>query len=192
MKKRNDGRHPEPGDEKILLDGFEVRRQETDHTCGPCAVMMILKYLGRNLNEEKVATACLTHPKGTLPCTLLAGYRKLVKPLGFSVEMTENESEIYGRIEGELKSGRPVMFVYGVIDDFHPPKKATHYGVAIGLDGPAGEITIANPFGWIERMPIGEWWARFSLEDEYLPALEGFFLRFGVLKPRTAFILKPL
>ncbi|MFC1474708.1 C39 family peptidase [bacterium] len=190
MRKR-EPRVPGPGSEIIELENFEVCRQETDHTCGPCAVRMILKYLGRDIDEKKIAALCLTHPLGTLHWTLLAGFRKLLKPLGFSVEMSENDPDIYSCIKNGLRNGRPVMFIYGVIDDFHPPKKVTHYGIVTGVDEPAGEIMIANPFGRLERMPIGEWWGRFFLHDDYLPPVEGFFMRFGILKPGTAFILKP-
>jgi len=150
---------------------------------------MVLKYLGRDVDEKRIAAVCLTHPKGTLHWTLLAGFRKLMKPMGFSVEMSENDPDIYRRIKEELRAGRPVTFIYAVTDDFHPPERVTHYGVAIGLDEVAGEVSIANPFGRIEKMSLAEWWARFSLEKEYLPAVEGFFLRIGVLKPRTAFII---
>jgi len=182
---------PPTGDSVHEIEGFRIFRQETDHTCGPCAVRMVLLHLGRNVSERRIAALSMTHPLETLPWTLLMGYRKLLKPLGFDVVMSENDRDVYERMIVEIKENRPVIFVYGTIDDFHPPKKVTHYGIAVGIDEPAGTITIANPFGKLEKMRIEEWWERFSLLPEYAPLAERLAVRLGVLQPRTAFFLVP-
>ncbi|MFH1538224.1 MAG: C39 family peptidase [bacterium] len=183
---------PEPGNAVHMLPDFPVYKQETDHTCGPACVRMTLLHLGMDVPERKIARRCLTFPAGTLHWTLLYAFRYYLRKIGYTVNMVENDPDIYCRIIGELAAGRPVPFIFAVIDEFHPPKKVTHYGVVAGINEPAGAISIANPFGRIEEMDLQEWWERFSLYPEHLPPHFKPIVRLGLLKPRTALILKKL
>lgn len=191
-----DGPHEMPVPDAIgvecQLDGFTVYRQETDHTCGPAAVRMTLQYMGLNIPEKKLAASCMTHPFGTLHWTLLTGYKKFARKIGFDIEMAENDPDVFERIVDSVKSGRPVIFIYAVLNDFHATEKVLHYGIMIGIDGNNNTVTIANPFGTIDTLSIDEWWKRFSIDKEYAP--EGMLplLKLGILKPRTAMFLIPV
>lgn len=171
------------------IKNFPVYRQKTDHTCGPACVRIILQSQGLDIPESKIAARCLTHPWGTLPWTLISGFRSYAEKLGISVDLSENDDNVYDRIKESLQQQKPVMFVYAVIDDFHPPGKVLHYGVLAGVDEPGEVVKIANPFGRIEFMPIGEWWDRFSLLPEYLSFFQRSWVMAGLVKPRTAFFL---
>ena len=181
---------PEPGDEVIELENFPVYKQQTDHTCGPCAARMVLEYLGLEVSEQQLARRCLTHPLGTLHWTVRLGFDHYARQLGFRVAMLENAPDVFERIMENLRRSIPTMFLYAVQDMFHPPRKVTHYGNFIGVNGPAGTVAVANPFGVIENMPLAEWWDRFSLRPEYMPQDQMLLLRTGLLKPRTMFLLE--
>ncbi len=178
-----------PKDRVVELAGFPVYKQETDHTCGPCAVRMTLEYLGLKVDEATIARRSLTHPAGTLPWTLVPGFNSFLSQLGKKAAIVGDAPDAYERIVHALQQGIPTIFIYAVTDAFHPPKKVTHYGIAAGIDEPAGTITVANPFGSIDKMPLDEWWDRFSIADEYAPAVEGLAVRLGILKPRTAIFI---
>lgn len=174
----------------ILLPDFPVYKQQTDHTCGPATVRMILEYLGLRVTEPHLAARCATHPLGTLHWTLRVGFDQFLRKIGYTVKMEGASPDVYEHIKDSLKENLPVMFIYAVEDHFHPGKKVTHYGALIGVDEPARTVTFANPFGYIESMGIEEWWDRFSLSQEYMPADQQFAMRIGALKPRTVFWIR--
>jgi hypothetical protein len=183
---------PELGDTVIELENFPVYKQETDHTCGPCAARMALEYLGLKISEKRLARRCLTHPLGTLHWTLRMGFDYYARQLGFRVRMLENEPHIFDRMADNLDQGLPTLFLYAVEDHFHPPKKVTHYGNLIGINGPAGTVAMANPFGIIEHMPVKEWWERFSLKPQYMPPDQALLAGAGLIRPRTVFLLEKI
>jgi ABC-type bacteriocin/lantibiotic exporter with double-glycine peptidase domain len=180
---------PDLGDEIIELENFPVYKQQTDHTCGPCAARMALEYMGLKVSEEQLARRCLTHPWGTLHWTVALGFDFYARKLGFRVRMMGDAPDVFERMLHNLRRQIPTLFLYAVEDHFHPPKKVTHYGNLVGVNGPAGTVSVANPFGLIEKMDASEWWARFSLDAEYMPADQMLLLPAGILKPRTIFLL---
>lgn len=173
-----------------LFKDFFVYRQETDHTCGPAAVRMSLLHIGVDVPEKEIARASLTHPFGTLHWTLINGYGKFASRVGFKVKMREDEPDVMDRITGAVDSGRPVVFIYSVDNDFPPYEKVLHYGVVIGYSPSNQTITFGNPFGKIEETPLEEWWGRFSLLPEYTPSAMLPLIKLGVLAPRTAIFLE--
>lgn len=182
---------PDASGVRCSLGDFEVYRQETDHTCGPAALRMTLQYMGLDIPEKKIAQKCFTHPFGTLHWTLLAGYKKLARKICCDVEMSENDPDVFQKSVDSIKGGRPVVFIYAVMNDFPPHEKCLHYGILTGIDGEAGSVMIANPFGVHEPMNVEEWWGRFSLSDEYAPDGVSLLMKLGLLKPRTALFLNP-
>lgn len=171
---------------KELYD-FPVFRQQTDHTCGPASVRMVLKYFGKDISEKDIAKKCRTFFFGTLHWTFASGYRYYIEQIGKRSEMIEDIS--YEEIKKSLERENPVIFLFATIDEFHPPKQTLHFAVIIGIDEVEKKVTIANPFGRIEKMDILEWWDRFSLHPRYTAKMYRAFVKLGLLKPRTAFVI---
>lgn len=190
MKRDWNAEPPEPGDEVIELENFPVFKQQTDHTCGPCAARMVLEYLGLNVAEKQMARRCLTHPWGTLHWTVAMGFDHYARKLGLRVRMIGDAPDVFERMINNLRRGLPTMFLYAVVDHFHPPNKVMHYGVFTGVNGPDATVTVANPFGVIEKMDLPEWWDRFSLLPGYMPESQLPLVRAGLVKPRTVFLLQ--
>ncbi len=182
---------PEISNRLYLIKNFPILRQETDHTCGPASARMVLKYFGYEIDESKLALKCLTLPPGTIHWTLKRGFEYYLNKIGYGIYMSENEDNIYENIVSEIQAKRPVVFIYATIDDFHPPNKVIHYGVLIGINEIEKKVLIANPFGKLEEMPIEEWWNRFSLLPQFLTTFQIYLVKLRLLKPRTAFIIKP-
>ncbi len=180
---------PEPKDRIIALPDFPVYKQQTDHTCGPSTMQMTLEFLGLEVSERRLALECLVTPWGSLHWTFEAALRRNLKKIGCTARMVGDAPNVYERIVSSLEEGMPVPFIYVTMDYFHQAKRVMHYAVVIGIDEPAGTIKIANPFGWIEDMPLAEWWGRFSILEDYAPRIEGLAVDIGLLKPRTAFFI---
>mgnify|MGYP005853953633 CR=1 FL=1 len=181
---------PDLGREVLELENFPVYKQQTDHTCGPCAARMVLEYLGVEVEEKQLARRCLTHPWGTLHWTVLLGYNHYARRAGYRVRMVEDHPHVFERVILNLHRGLPTTFLYAVVDQFHPPVRVMHYGNLIGVDGPEATVANANPFGVIEHMQLQEWWNRFSLLPEYMPEDQLFLIHLGPVKPRTVFLLQ--
>ena len=177
------------GDFRKILDPFPVYKQETDHTCGPASMRMALEFLGNAQPEHRLAMHALTLPTGALHLPMLWAYRRFLKPLGLSVVMSQDDPDVYEKIKAALADGLPTMIIFSVIDEFHPPNKVMHYAVVMGLDEPAGVIHLANPFGHMQKMPIGEWWDRFSHAPEHASMLTKLLLFTRLLKTKTCFLL---
>ncbi|HME54143.1 MAG TPA: C39 family peptidase [Candidatus Lokiarchaeia archaeon] len=169
------------------LEDFPVYKQETDHTCGPASVRMILEFLGDNEPERRLARNCLTTRIGTLDYPMLWGMNRFLKKLGYMARMLRDDPAIYEQIKESLLEGLPVLYVYSTTDAFHPPRKCLHYSAVIGLDEPRDVAIIANPFGLIEEVPLETWWAKFSHEPEEALKLTKVLMQLHLLKPRTAF-----
>jgi hypothetical protein len=175
--------HTIPGFEKI------VYRQETDHTCGPASMRMVLEKLGRDVPESELAKSALTLPWGTLHWTEASALNAAVRPLGLRADMVADAPDEYARIRDSIARDRPVVFLWGTDNDFAPGEKCLHYSVLVGIDEKAGTVTIANPFGYLEKVGLADWWRRFSLAPDTLPATGNAAVASGLLKPRTAFFV---
>jgi hypothetical protein len=168
-----------------------VYKQETDHTCGPASMRMVLEKLGVNVPESTLAKSALTTPWGTLHWFEASALNKYVKPLGLQASMVSNAPDEYQQIKNSLAQDRPVAFLWAVPDDLAGGVPCLHYSVLTGIDEKAGTVTIANPFGYMQTVPITDWWKRFSLDSQFLPTVGKAGVATGLLKPRTAFIVGP-
>ena len=171
------------------LPDFPLYKQETDHTCGPASIRMILKYLGVEESESNLARRCFTNPIGTLHYPVLWGFNHYLKKLHLKAKMVQNDPAVYERIKEALENNCPVLFIYSTIDAFHPPTKCSHYSVIIGLDESSEIIFVANPFGEIQEVALDEWWAKFSHDPEHESTLTRRLVKLRLLKPRTAFLI---
>lgn len=169
------------------LENFPVYKQETDYTCGPASVRMILEFLGDKEPERHLARHCLTTRIGTLHYPILWGLNRFLKELGYKAKILQDDPAIYDKIKESLRDGLPVLYIYSTIDAFHHPRKCLHYSAIIGLDEPRDVTIIANPFGQIEEVPLETWWAKFSHESDQALKLTRVLIKLHLLKPRTAF-----
>ena len=172
------------------LPDFPLYKQETDHTCGPASIRMILKYLGVEESESNLARRCLTNPIGTLHYPVLWGFNHYLKKLHLKAKMVQNDPAVYERIKEALENNRPVLFIYSTIDAFHPPTKCLHYSVIIGLDESSEIIFVAESFPEKFKRLL---WMNGGLNLASILRHESTLTRRSVklrlLKPRTAFLI---
>ncbi|MCE1237387.1 MAG: C39 family peptidase [Hyphomicrobiales bacterium] len=169
------------------IGAFPLFRQETDHTCGPAAVRMVLSYYSLDVSEAEVAERCLTLPTGTLHWGIDAALDEYLAPLRLESELSGMVSE--RRVIRSLAKDRPVVVLFATSNELSEGEPCLHYGVLIGLDEMRGVVTIANPFGRREELALAPWWERFSLEDRFLPDYGSIAVDLDLLQPRTCFLI---
>ena len=64
-----------------------------------------------------------------------------------------------------------------------------HYSLVTGLDIPGNKVTIANPYGYVEELPVGEFLSRTSFESyEDMPLFLKLGFAFGIFEQNTVFV----
>lgn len=166
----------------------KIYRQLTDHTCGPAAIRMLLLHYGIDVPEGDIAEQCFTLPSGTLHWGADNALDYFLRPIELHSNFTAPTN--YKRIKQSIAENHPVLFIYATENDFEQGEKCLHYSLVIGIDEKHEFISIANPFGRIEKLTFDDWWERFTLMERYMPSLEKFAVDIGILKERTSFIVQ--
>jgi len=154
----------EPGtriDGPIILKNFPVHQQETPYTCGPCASRMVLEYLGHPMAEKDLAKAMGTNSLlGTSNGMLLRGFNKYLDQSGTGLlaKIIKGKDVSDQVVADSLRQGFPVIATFLTENHFKPKTPVGHYCVIIGIDPQKREFTLANPFGYIEKMNIDRFW----------------------------------
>jgi len=145
---------------------LKLHKQETDYSCGPASLKMVLEHFGVEKSEEELIK--LTGAKAGLGCTPNDLVRA-ARELGFDAEYIPTSS--LEEVEKLMNEG--VM----VIVDWFSPEVNGHYSVVVKLTDK--EITLANPtHGNNTVMTRNEFLNRWFELDEYPPKdVCKFFLR---------------
>ena len=170
----------------ILIDNIDVFKQ--DVSCGYAVIEMFAKW-DNNLDlTEK---------------TLYEKYGKVVTSTGKSFEEEMNKqfpkykttmykylrsSELIDKVFNSLSNGIPVPFEWAAK---YEDEWTLHYSLIIGIDIPNDSITIANPYGYIEKINIKEFINRTSFESyENMPIYLKLGFAFGIFEKNTIFIIE--
>ncbi len=172
--------------ESILIDNVDVFKQ--DVSCGYAVIEMFAKWNNNSKITEKA---------------LYDKYGKVVTSTGKSFEEEMNKqfpkykttmykylksSELIDKVFNSLSNGIPVPFEWAAKYD---DEWTLHYSLIIGIDIPNDSITIANPYGYIEKISIKEFINRTSFESyENMPIYLKLGFAFGIFEKNTIFIIE--
>lgn len=109
-------------------------KQDTDYTCGPVALQMILKFLSDYKSEESLAKKLKTKKETG---TEISNMIDVVSREGFY--SYTNEDSTLEEIEYFINSGFPVLVEY-----IEPSDNISHFSVVIGIS--RGEIVMNDPW----------------------------------------------
>ena len=66
-----------------------------------------------------------------------------------------------------------------------------HYSLVTGIDIPNDRITVANPYGYVEEISVGEFLRRTSFEAyEKMPLFLKLGFAFGIFEKNTVFTVR--
>ena len=172
--------------EAILIDNVNYIKQ--DISCGYAVIEMFAKWNGNDKITEK---------------SLYDKYGKVVTSTGKSFEKEMNKqfpkykttmykylisSELIDKVFNSLSNGIPVPFEWAAK---YEDEWTLHYSLIIGIDIPNDSITIANPYGYIEKINIKEFINRTSFESyENMPIYLKLGFAFGIFEKNTIFIIE--
>ncbi len=171
----------------VSVDNFEVIEQNI--SCGYAVIEMFSNWLGGDVTEEK----------------LFDEYGEVVTSTGeaFCEEMNKRFSdykttmykylsnlELIDKVYDSLSQGTPVPFEWAAK---HNGAWTLHYSLIVGLDVADDKITVANPYGYIEELSLGEFLERTSFEAyEDMPFYFEVGFAFGVFEKNTIFVVERL
>lgn len=167
----------------IIIDGIVPITQ--DVSCGYAVIEMFSLWNGGNITEE----------------SLYKQYGKVVTSTGksfcneFNKQFPEYEthmfkyqkySELITKIYESLSRGIPVPFEWA---SFYGKEWTLHYSLVIGMDIPNDTVTVANPYGYTEKLSFKDFLDRTSFEAfEGMPLFFQLGFAFGVFEKNTIFI----
>ena len=169
-----------------LIDSNNLFKQEV--SCGYAVIEMFAKWNNdSNITERELYNT----------------YGKVVTSTGKSFEEEMNKqfpkykttmfkylknTELIDIVYASLSKGIPVPFEWAAKYD---DEWTLHYSLIIGIDIPNDIITIANPYGYIEKISIKEFISRTSFESyDNMPIFLKLGFAFGFFEKNTIFIIE--
>ena len=167
----------------VQVEGVEVITQ--DVSCGYAVIEMFSAWDGGDVTEEG----------------LYDEYGKVVTSTGqsfcdemnkrfpnYKTTMRKNltDTELLRAVHSSLEAGVPVPFEWAAKSG---DEWTLHYSIVTGMDLEGDKVTVANPYGYVEELPVGEFLSRTSFEAyEDMPLFFKLGFAFGVFEQNTAFV----
>ena len=167
----------------VQVEGVEVITQ--DVSCGYAVIEMFSAWDGGDVTEE----------------SLYDEYGKVVTSTGqsfcdemnkqfpnYKTTMRKNltDTELLRAVHSSLEAGVPVPFEWAAKSG---DEWTLHYSIVTGMDLEGDKLTVANPYGYIEELPVGEFLSRTSFESyEDMPLFLKLGFAFGIFEQNTVFV----
>ena len=169
----------------VSVEGVDVIKQ--DVSCGYAVIEMFSSWCGRDVTEE----------------SLYREYGRVVTSTGksFAVEMNKRFPEYSTEINRYLTNTELIDAVYQQLSLGVPVpvewaaenggEWTLHYSLVTGMDIPNDRITVANPYGYVEQITVGEFLQRTSFEAyEKMPLFLKLGFAFGIFEKNTVFTVR--
>ena len=163
----------------------DVEAITQDVSCGYAVIEMFSAWDGGNVAEE----------------SLYGEYGKVVTSTGqpFCDEMNKQfpeyettmrkyltDSELLDAAYASLAEGVPVPIEWAAK---YGDEWTLHYSLVTGLDIPGNKVTVANPYGYVEEMPLDEFLDRTRFDAyEDMPLFLKLGFAFGIFEKNTVFV----
>ena len=167
----------------VQVEGVEVITQ--DVSCGYAVIEMFSAWNGGDVTEE----------------SLYDEYGKVVTSTGqsfcdemnkqfpnYKTTMRKNltDTELLRAVRSSLEAGVPVPFEWAAKSG---DEWTLHYSIVTGMDLEGDKVTVANPYGYVEELPVGEFLSRTSFESyEDMPLFLKLGFAFGIFEQNTVFV----
>ena len=169
----------------VYIEGIDVIKQ--DVSCGYAVIEMFSAWCGKDITEE----------------SLYSSYGKVVTSTGknFCKEMNKQfpeytttihkymkNTELIDAVYNNLANGVPVPFEWAAL---YGGVWTLHYSLIVGMDIPGDKVTIANPYGYYEELPLSEFLDRTSFEAyEGMPWFLKLGFAVGIFEKNTVFTVE--
>ena len=168
-------------------EGVEVITQEI--SCGYAVIEMFSAWDGGDITEESLYDeyGSVVTSTGDTFCS------EMNKQFpGYQTSMMKylTDSQLLEAVHESLEAGVPVPFEWAAK---YGDEWTLHYSLVTGMDLANDRVTVANPYGYVEELPVGEFLSRTSFEAyEGMPLFLRLGFAFGIFEENTVFILERL
>jgi hypothetical protein len=167
----------------VSAEGVEVITQ--DVSCGYAVIEMFSAWDGGDITEES-----LYDEYGSVVTSTGSSFCDEMNKRfpGYRTEMRAylTDAELLKAVHESLEAGVPVPFEWAAK---YGDEWTLHYSLVTGMDLANDRVTVANPYGYVEELPVGEFLGRTSFEAyEGMPLFLKLGFAFGIFEKNTVFI----
>ena len=167
---------------KVEVEGLELVTQHV--SCGYASIEMISSYYGKKVTEDE-----LDARNGAVSTASSSGFKneisKCIPNKEFKMSSYLKHDALLKEIHNSLKAGNPVALEWAAK---YENEWTLHFSVIQGLDLGNDNITIYNPYGYIENIHVDEFINRASFKAyDNIPLFLNFGFAFGAFDKNTIF-----
>ena len=170
---------------KVEVEGLELVTQHV--SCGYASIEMISSYYGKKVTEDE-----LDARNGAVSTASSSGFKneisKCIPNKEFKMSSYLKHDVLLKEIHDSLKAGNPVALEWAAK---YENEWTLHFSVIQGLDLGNDNITVYNPYGYIENIHVDEFINRASFKAyDNIPLFLNFGFAFGAFDKNTIFYAK--
>ena len=170
---------------KVEVEGLELVTQHV--SCGYASIEMISSYYGKKVTEDE-----LDARNGAVSTASSSGFKneisKCIPNKEFKMSSYLKHDALLKEIHNSLKAGNPVALEWAAK---YENEWTLHFSVIQGLDLGNDNITVYNPYGYIENIHVDEFIDRASFKAyDNIPLFLNFGFAFGAFDKNTIFYAK--
>lgn len=170
---------------KVEVEGLELVTQHV--SCGYASIEMISSYYGKKVTEDE-----LDARNGAVSTASSKGFQdeisKCIPDKEFKMSSYLKHDVLLKEIHDSLKAGNPVALEWAAK---YENEWTLHFSVIQGLDLENDNVTVYNPYGYIENIHIDEFINRASFKAyDNIPLFLNFGFAFGAFDKNTIFYAK--
>ena len=172
--------------EKVEVTGLNLKKQ--DVSCGYATIEMMSEYYGDKVDEIELAK----RNDGAITTQSSNGFlkeiNKTIASKSFVKRSYLKNDELLKEIYSSIKNNNPVAIEWAAkFED----EWTLHFSVITAIDLTNDDVTIYNPYGYIEDISVKEFISRASFAAyERLPLFLAFGFAFGAFEKNTIFYAK--
>ena len=171
--------------DKVEISGIELVAQHV--SCGYATIEMMSSYYGNKVTEDELdarnRSVSTSSSNG-----FLKEINKCIPSKSFVMRPYLKHDALLKEIHDSIKSNNPVAIEWAAK---YEGEWTLHFSVISGLDLSNDNITIYNPYGYIENITINDFISRSSFEAySSIPLFLNFGFAYGAFHKNTIFYVK--
>lgn len=168
---------------KVEVEGVELVKQHV--SCGYATIEMLSSFYGKKVTEDDLDAK----NKGGVSTSSSNGFLKEINQSipnkSFQAHKYLDNDVLLKEIHLSLKSGNPVALEWAAL---YEEEWTLHFSVVTGLDIANDNVTVNNPYGYIENITVDEFINRTSFAAyKDIPLFLNFGFAFGAFDKNTIF-----
>ena len=168
--------------DKVEITGLELVTQHV--SCGYATIEMLSSYYGKKVSEDD-----LDKKNGSISTSSTKGFLNEINesiPLkNFVVNTYLKNDELLKTLHASIKNDNPVAIEWAAK---YEDEWTLHFSVVTGLDIANDNVTIYNPYGYIENIHVDEFINRTTFEAySNMPLFLNFGFAFGAFDKNAIF-----